>query len=142
MHPLLNSLYEEYEDLTEKRNLVRSLILKYGGDIPDEGSPTMVTLPRDVSDDEAYEFIYYDKNATWKEKVISVLEYHKLPMTTKEISQFLHPQELKHNPDMDYIHVHNMVTQMASAMGRAGEIGVDDTNFRNKYFIKPSGEKI
>lgn len=139
MSALLDELYKEYSELFEKIQGVRYLIVKYGGKIPEEpisinlGDDEVRSLARDVAPTSIPN---YPWSGTWKEKILSVLSSKNQPMTTKEISAVIFELEEFFGTGDSAQHTHNMVTQIASAMGRNGEIGVDSNSFRNKYFIK------
>ena len=131
---LLDALYKEYKELKEKLDGVSDLITKYGGKIPGElkfaGVVSMTTLPEMTKP--------YPKGGSWKEKIKFVLEQFDRPMTAKEIAFEICNLEVfnsKSDEVPDISHIQNMATQYTSAMAGSSEIGVDKSEFRNKYFL-------
>ncbi|RQO32023.1 hypothetical protein DBR32_04270 [Taibaiella sp. KBW10] len=139
MSKLLESLIEEYNQLKEKLDKVVELIQMYGGNIPNNYVGTPATIDKNrigiVSSSNSYPL-----DGSWRDKIIYVLKLHRVnkPLSARNIaSEIIHNERsLNTNleDDNEITKYHNMVTQYTSTMGKAGEIGVDATNFRNYYY--------
>lgn len=132
MNLLLESLIQEYKDLKVKLDKVADLILMYGGEIP-HATPNVSSVETTVG----YKGLTYPSQGTWKEKIMFVLKVREgEPITAKEIAKIL---EVVEGQDGDIKlgtdHILKTVTQYTSSMFKNGEIGADDSGFRNKYFL-------
>jgi hypothetical protein len=135
MNVLLESLIGEYKDLKVKLDKVGDLILMYGGEIPD--LPHEVTQSR-IESKKNYKGEEYPAQGTWKDKILFVLNAKSEPMTAKDISKAIEALEgfiMVREAKLDTTHILKTVTQYTSSMAKDGEIGVDNTQFRNKYFL-------
>ncbi|MNS96058.1 hypothetical protein D3C72_1303400 [compost metagenome] len=137
MSKILESLIEEYNQLKEKLDKVAELIKVYGGSIQDNRVGNIVSIE---SDDITIASNIYPLNGSWKDKILFILKRHRVNgvMSARQITSEIINQEkiffesLKN--DSEITKYHNMVTQYTSSMGKANEIGVETTSFRNYYY--------
>ncbi|MGX5818277.1 hypothetical protein ACWKWU_08790 [Chitinophaga lutea] len=130
---LLDALYTEYRMLQEKLDKVSALIISYGGTLPEKRLPWS-TIHGSVPPD-------YSVEGTWKEKIISAVRDLNIPSTAKEIAMHIVTLEQMLGNKPDAKHVTSMVTQYLSNMSIAGEVEVDKTGQRNKYFLEKTKKK-
>jgi len=142
---LLPTLIQEYYDLSNKLSKITELIASYGGQIPAPNPPhppdkqyqkhtppkTTTNETRSVSD------VYIDKNSypvsgIWKDKILFILKELGTPVTVIELTNIL----LHKEQSDDFGRMKKTVSQYTSNMSKAGEIGVDDSAFKHKYFLK------
>lgn len=132
MATLLEALYKEYKSLKEKLDKVSDLIKSYGGTVPEPLDLQPIGGYKSVEKSPLEGDANYPKDGTWKEKIFFAIKKASTPCDTTFITSTIYKEE----PDLDKDHIHKMVTQYASAMGQKGEIEVDNSGFRNKYYLK------
>ncbi|KAA5536233.1 hypothetical protein F0919_00780 [Taibaiella lutea] len=136
---ILPSLYLVHKDLTDKLYKVSDLIIHYGGSVPmDTQSPpkrqsviTPVTLPK-TNTIPLQSTEEYPKRGTWADKLLYALNQIGRPAIVNEIADFIMKEEAFDSVKF----VIKTISQYASNLGIAGEIGVDSSGYRNKYFLK------
>lgn len=114
----LEDMYKEYFSLKQKLEGLKSLIILYGGTVPDS---------EDIDNEPS------EGKGTWKERIIFILTDIMKPATTKDIESYIIEEEGSISEKAK-----KAISLYTSRMAREGEIGVDNTHRPHKYFIKPT----
>lgn len=140
MEPLLSNLYSEYQKLLEtftntkdRLDKVSALIKAYGGDVPN--SDELHKSTNDVANMmQDLRGSIYPRTGTWSDKVLFALKYFNKPATSPQILEYI----VKHEPSVNQLpnNLQNLVAATCSKLSKEGTIGVDDSEFRHKYFLK------
>lgn len=137
MSKLLDSLIAEYNELKQKLEKLTELIHVYGGVLPIDDPVDGRDDLRNFKSMSESDRRLYPLYGSWKQKILCILlQLHK-PSTAKEISnEIIELESLLNNPStVNSTQIHNTVTQYTSTMASKGEIGVDSSEYRNKYYL-------